>query len=124
MFGNVFERRESKSYAALTKQLCKVKGELVITLQMAQQLKTKILMLYQENYFVVSVKLNFCQRKACCIDKVSFNLLQILTIQILTLVPNKWSQMYSSEYFNAFEYLVLTSHEIKKVGEILAKPAH
>ena len=68
MFGNVFERRESKSYAALTKQLCKVKGELVITLQMAQQLKTKILMLYQENYFVVSVKLNFCQRKACCID--------------------------------------------------------
>ena len=44
-------------------------------------------------------------------------------IQILTLVPNKWSRMYCSEYFNAFEYLVLTSHEIKKVGEILAKPA-
>ena len=35
-------------------------------------------------------------------------------IQILTLVPNKWSRMYCSEYFNAFEYLVLTSHEIKK----------
>ena len=44
-------------------------------------------------------------------------------IQFLTLVPNKWSQMYCSEYFNAFEYLVWTSHEIKKVGRILAKPA-
>ena len=27
-----------------------------------------------------------------------------------------------SEYFNVFEYLVWTSHEIKKVGGILAKP--
>ena len=43
--------------------------------------------------------------------------------QILTLVPDKWSQMYCSEYFNVFEYLVWTSHEIKKVGRILAKPA-
>ena len=30
--------------------------------------------------------------------------------------------MYCSEYFNVFEYLVPTSHEIKKVGGILAKP--
>ena len=37
-------------------------------------------------------------------------------IQILTLVPDKWSQMYRSKYFNFFEYLV--SHEIKKVGGI------
>ena len=44
-------------------------------------------------------------------------------IQILTLVPNKWSRMYCSEYFNAFEYLVWTPHEIKKVGGILEKPA-
>ena len=27
-------------------------------------------------------------------------------IQILTLVPNKWSRMYCSEDFNVFEYLV------------------
>ena len=27
-------------------------------------------------------------------------------IQILTLVPDKWSQMYCSECFNVFEYLV------------------
>ena len=44
-------------------------------------------------------------------------------IQILTLVPDKSSRMYCSEYFNIFEYFVWTSHEIKKVGEILAKPA-
>ena len=27
-------------------------------------------------------------------------------IQILTLVPDKWSRIYYSEYFNIFEYLV------------------
>ena len=27
-------------------------------------------------------------------------------IQVLTLVPDKWSRMYCSEYFNIFEYLV------------------
>ena len=31
--------------------------------------------------------------------------------------------MYYSEYFNVFEYLVWTSHAMKKVGGILAKPA-
>ena len=44
-------------------------------------------------------------------------------IQILTLVPDKWSQMHCSEYFNVFEYLVWNSHETKKVGGILVKPA-
>ena len=43
-------------------------------------------------------------------------------IQVLTLVPGKWSQMYYWEYLNVFEYLVWTSQEIKKVGGILAKP--
>ena len=42
-------------------------------------------------------------------------------IQILTLVPDKWSRMYCSKYFNVFEYLVWTPHEIKKVGGTLAK---
>ena len=44
-------------------------------------------------------------------------------IRIFTLAPDKWSWMYCSEYFNIFEYLVWTSHEIKKVGGILAKSA-
>ena len=44
-------------------------------------------------------------------------------IQILTFIPDKWSRMYCSEHFNIFEYLVSTSHEIKKVGGMLVKPA-
>ena len=44
-------------------------------------------------------------------------------IHILTMVRDKWSRMYCSEYFNVFEHLVWTSHEIKKVGGILAKLA-
>ena len=44
-------------------------------------------------------------------------------IQILTLVPNKWSRKYCSVYVNVFEYPVWTAHEIKKVDGILAKPA-
>ena len=59
VFGNVFERRESKFCGVFMKHRPKVKGEQVITLQMAQQPKTKN-MLYQENYFAFSVKLNFC----------------------------------------------------------------
>ena len=41
VLGNVFERRESKCCGVLMKHRRKVKGEQVITLQMAQQLKTK-----------------------------------------------------------------------------------
>ena len=41
MFGNVFEGRESRWCGVLMKLCRKVKGERVITLQMAQQLKTK-----------------------------------------------------------------------------------
>ena len=41
MLGNVFERREGNCCAVLMKHRRKVKGEQMITLQMAQQLKTK-----------------------------------------------------------------------------------
>ena len=41
VFGNVFERRESKCCGVLMKHRRKAKGEQVITLQMAQQSKTK-----------------------------------------------------------------------------------
>ena len=53
VFGNVFERRESKCCAVLMKHHRKVKGEQVITLQMAQQLKPK-------NIIVVTGQL-FCR---------------------------------------------------------------
>ena len=41
VFGNVFEGRESQCFEVLMKHCQEVKDEQVITLQMAQQLKTK-----------------------------------------------------------------------------------
>ena len=41
VFSNVLERTENKCCAVLMKHRRKVKGEQVITFQMAQQLKTK-----------------------------------------------------------------------------------
>ena len=41
VFGNVFERRESKCCVVLMKDRRKVKGEQVIILQIDQQLKSK-----------------------------------------------------------------------------------
>ena len=57
VFGNVFERRKSKCCGLLMKHQYKVKGEQVITLQMAQQLKTK-------NINVAPGELFCCQCKA------------------------------------------------------------
>ena len=56
VFGNVFERRESKCCAVLMKHRRKVKGEQVIILQMDQKLKTK-------NISDVSGQLYCCQCK-------------------------------------------------------------
>ena len=46
-------------------------------------------------------------------------------IQILTLIPDKWSQEYASKQFDVSKYLIKdeTARELKKVGEILAKSA-
>ena len=68
VFNNVFQRRESKCCPVLMKHCCKVKGEQVITLQIAQQLKTIKIFMHQDNCFVASVKLYFCQRQTHCID--------------------------------------------------------
>ena len=51
VFHNVFERRKSKCCAVLMKHLGKVKGEQAITLQMAQQLKTKDINVVPEQLF-------------------------------------------------------------------------
>ena len=57
VFGNVFERRESKCCGVLMKHRRKVKGKQIITLRMAQQLKPK-------NINVVPGQLFCCQYKA------------------------------------------------------------
>ena len=76
MFGNVFERRESKSCAVSMKHRLKVKGEQVITLQMTQQLKIK-------NINVVPGQLLTDSLLTALMSKINFNLLQILTMNLL-----------------------------------------
>ena len=44
-------------------------------------------------------------------------------IEILTLIPDKWSRDYASKQFDVGEYLIRTALESKKVGGILAKHA-
>ena len=56
VFGNVFERRESKYRAVLMKHIRKVQGEQVIILHMNQQPKTK-------NISEVPGELFYCQCK-------------------------------------------------------------
>ena len=57
VFGNVSERKRIKCCRVLMKHCHKVKGEQVITLQMAEQLKTK-------NINVVPGQIFCCQCKA------------------------------------------------------------
>ena len=59
VFGNVLDRRESKCCAVLMKHCRKVKGEQVITLQMAQQLKTKNIIVVPGQLFCRQCKAKF-----------------------------------------------------------------
>ena len=59
VFGNVFERRESKCCAVLMKHCRKVKGEQVIILPMDQQLKTKNISYVSGQLFCCQCKDNF-----------------------------------------------------------------
>ena len=68
VFGNAFERRESKYCALLMKHRRKVKGEQVITLQMAWQLKTKTINVAPGQLFCRQCQLSFCQGQTHCID--------------------------------------------------------
>ena len=44
-------------------------------------------------------------------------------MQILTLVPDSWSQKYCSEYFGVSEYLIRSARELKQRKGILAQPS-
>ena len=59
VFGNVFERRESKCCGVLMKHRRKVKGEQVVTLQMAQQIKTKNINVVPRQLFCHQCKARF-----------------------------------------------------------------
>ena len=58
-FGNVFERRESKCCRALMKHCRKVKGEQVITVQLAQKLNTKNIIVVPGQLFCRQCKAKF-----------------------------------------------------------------
>ena len=61
-------------------------------------------MLDQDNYFVVKLKLNFCQRQRliALIMKIKFNLLQILTMNSLNVKhQGKSSNQLEKQYFRA-----------------------
>ena len=84
VFGNVFERRESKCCAVLIKHLRKVKGEQVITLQMAQQLKNKNINVAPGQLFCRQRKAKFLLEKVTTLMiKINFNRLQRLTMNSL-----------------------------------------
>ena len=87
VFGNVFERRESKCCAVLMKHRRKVKGEQVITLQMIQQLKIKNINVVPGQLFCRQCKVNFFLETdsllTALMSKINFNLLQILTMNLL-----------------------------------------
>ena len=59
VFGHVFEKRDSKCCAVLMKYLRKVKGEQVITLRMALQLKTKNINIVPGQLFCRQFKAKF-----------------------------------------------------------------
>ena len=59
MFGNIFERRESKYCRVLMKHRRKVKGKQVITLQIAQKLKTKSINVVTGQLFCRQCKAKF-----------------------------------------------------------------
>ena len=63
VFGNVFERRESKCSAVLMKHCRKVKGEQVIILQMDQKLKTKHISHVSGQLFCCQCKDKFLLKK-------------------------------------------------------------
>ena len=59
VFGNVFERGESKGCAVLMKYCRRVKGEQLITLHKAQQLKTKSINFVPRQLFCSQCKAKF-----------------------------------------------------------------
>ena len=69
MFGNVSEMREIKYCGVLTKHRRKVKGKQVITLQIAQHLKTKKINIIPEHLFCARCNANFLlETEIHCID--------------------------------------------------------
>ena len=84
VFANVSKRRGSKCCGVLMKRCHKVKTEKGITLQIAQQLKTKNILLPGQLFCRwCKAKFFFGDRLTVLMIKIKFNLLQILTMNSL-----------------------------------------
>ena len=102
VFGNVFERRESKCCAVLMKHCRKVKGEQVITLQMAQQLKTKNINVVPGQLFCRQCKAKFLLETD---SQTKLNLLPILTINSLNVKHQRKSSNQSAFHLSGYTHL-------------------
>ena len=98
VFGNVFERRQSKCCAVLIKHCRKVKGEQVITRQMAQKLKTK-------NINVLPGQLFFREKDPLLMIKIKLSLLQILTMNSLNVKHQGKSSNQLAFHLSAYTHL-------------------
>ena len=85
VFGDAFERRENKCCAVVMKHRRKVKGEQVITFQMAQQLKAKNINGVPGQLSCRQCKAKFFVRDMLTVlmIKINFHLLQILRMNSL-----------------------------------------
>ena len=81
VFGNVFESRESKYSAVLMKYCHKIKDEHVITLQLAQELKSKNINVVPGQLLTIGI--NYWDRLTVLMIKIKLSLLQMLTINSL-----------------------------------------
>ena len=107
VFGNVFERRESKCCAVLLKHRRKVKCEQVITLQVAQQLKSKIVNVVTGQLFCCQCKAIFFVRDRLTVlmIKKNSNLLQILTMNSLNVKHQGKSSNQLAFHLSAYTHL-------------------
>ena len=90
MFGNIFERRVFVQYSK------NIKGEQVITRQMAQELKTK-------NINVLPGQLFFREKDPLLMIKINLSLLQILTM-------NSLNVKHQGKSSNQLAFHLLASH--------------
>ena len=107
VFGNVSGRRESKCCAVLMKHRGKVKGEQVITLQLAQQLRSKIINVAPGQLFCSQCKAIFFVRDRLTVStiKINANLLQILTMNSLNVKHQGKSSNQLAFHLPAYTHL-------------------
>ena len=106
VFANVSKRRGSKCCGVLMKRCRKVKTEQGITLQIAQQLKTKNILVPGQLFCRwCKAKFFFGDRLTVLMIKIKFNLLQILTMNSLIVKQHGKSSNQLEFHLSAYTHL-------------------